>query len=486
MKVHCRKAVKGGELENFGKLHLVDLAGSECAKKAAWGPDDIPTPRHGSQAGGSGDQERERKNINQSLLTLGRVIAALRDKTGRVPYRDSKLTRLLKDALGGSCKTVIIATISPALSAVDETISTLTYAEQAAAIKNKVVCSSLLRGARSGELRGECGSSEEWEELEMKIEYLSQELEEAQAALARKYQEQQVIVERAEAAEAKLVEAAEEVRAAQFALAESTAIRTKMAASAKQVASKLTAAADSVACEKDAIARELQELKEQRAEEQLLMDLLKQQRETLQVDVSNVQTSLEEAKGELETTRDEIFRLKTDQSEARSKALEAIVAIATREIGGLGKQLDAKADAVAEMLDHGGLVMGTASTSMGLVEKHSIEVGAKVQDTASAWSHRLVVNCDSIDRHTSELARTSIDAVSAAVGRLENLDDGHGAEQTRNDTCTYDVTSGKENSRESDTISDAWSHGKGGDKKMSSDGEAGSQDKLRLPLRAVN
>ena len=63
---------------------------------------------------GCAEAERERRNINQSLLTLGRVIAALRDESARVPYRDSKLTRLLQEALGGSCRTVMIATISPA------------------------------------------------------------------------------------------------------------------------------------------------------------------------------------------------------------------------------------------------------------------------------------------------------------------------------------------------------------------------------------
>merc|ERR1719440_1196643 len=126
MKVHCRKHVRDGELETVGKLHLVDLAGSECAKKAALGIDEVSL-RHGQTSGQAAEQDRERRNINQSLLTLGRVIGALRENSGRVPYRDSKLTRLLKDALGGNCKTVLIATISPALAAVEETISTLRY-----------------------------------------------------------------------------------------------------------------------------------------------------------------------------------------------------------------------------------------------------------------------------------------------------------------------------------------------------------------------
>ena len=66
-----------GELESIGKLHLVDLAGSECAKKATIGFDEVPGIQHLPQAGGH-EEERERRSINQSLLTLGRVIQALR------------------------------------------------------------------------------------------------------------------------------------------------------------------------------------------------------------------------------------------------------------------------------------------------------------------------------------------------------------------------------------------------------------------------
>ena len=98
-------------MECSGKLHMVDLAGSECAKAPA-----VLTWTF---------RERERENINQSLLTLGRVITLL--KAGgkaegeRIPYRDSKLTRLLQESLGGRCKTCVIATVSPSVMSVDET-----------------------------------------------------------------------------------------------------------------------------------------------------------------------------------------------------------------------------------------------------------------------------------------------------------------------------------------------------------------------------
>jgi Kinesin motor domain len=80
----------------------------------------------------------ESKNINQSLSCLGNVIAALTDSKPRqhIPYRDSKLTRLLKDSLGGNCRTTMIVMISPAPEAFSETLSTLKFATRAKKIKN--------------------------------------------------------------------------------------------------------------------------------------------------------------------------------------------------------------------------------------------------------------------------------------------------------------------------------------------------------------
>jgi len=234
MKVRCRKKVSGGELENVGKLHLVDLAGSECAKKGGL-VEDKDLPIHQKQYSLT-EEERERRSINQSLLTLGRVIASLRENSGRVPYRDSKLTRLLQDALGGRCKTVIIATISPALSVVEETVSTLTYAEQASGIRNRPVASSLLRTTRHGvaaEIRSEACAmtgicANDWAELEMKVTYLTQELEEAQGALARKYQEAQEVIDRAERSEAKLTQARADIRNMRTKMEEGEFIRQRM------------------------------------------------------------------------------------------------------------------------------------------------------------------------------------------------------------------------------------------------------------------
>lgn len=107
-----------------GMLYLVDLAGSEVVKK--------------TQA--SGQTLEEAKTINKSLSTLGQVINALTDeKAQHVPYRDSKLTRVLQNSLGGNSKTVLIICLSPSVYNAEETASTLRFGKRAKLIKNKAV-----------------------------------------------------------------------------------------------------------------------------------------------------------------------------------------------------------------------------------------------------------------------------------------------------------------------------------------------------------
>ncbi|CAI0465049.1 unnamed protein product [Linum tenue] len=110
------------------KLHLVDLAGSERAKRT----------------GSDGLRFKEGIHINKGLLALGNVISALGDEKKRkeglhVPYRDSKLTRLLQDSLGGNSRTCMIACISPADINAEETLNTLKYANRARNIQNKPI-----------------------------------------------------------------------------------------------------------------------------------------------------------------------------------------------------------------------------------------------------------------------------------------------------------------------------------------------------------
>uniref|UniRef100_A0A669D7W5 Kinesin family member 13B n=1 Tax=Oreochromis niloticus TaxID=8128 RepID=A0A669D7W5_ORENI len=127
---HTLKDLKSGTSgEKVSRLSLVDLAGSERAAKT----------------GAAGERLKEGSNINKSLTTLGLVISALaeqgtaKNKTKFVPYRDSVLTWLLKDCLGGNSRTAMVATVSPAADNYEETLSTLRYADRAKNIVNHAV-----------------------------------------------------------------------------------------------------------------------------------------------------------------------------------------------------------------------------------------------------------------------------------------------------------------------------------------------------------
>ena len=117
--------LNGKQIIKVGRLNLVDLAGSERTRVT----------------GATGKQLEESKKINKSLSALGNVINALTDPKGRthIPYRDSKLTRLLENSLGGNCKTTMIATISPAQCSFNESLSTLNFAKRAKNIKNRPI-----------------------------------------------------------------------------------------------------------------------------------------------------------------------------------------------------------------------------------------------------------------------------------------------------------------------------------------------------------
>lgn len=129
----------------IAKFHLVDLAGSERSKKTMT----------------VGEQFKEGVKINQGLLALGNVISALgadKQTNGHVGYRDSKLTRLLQDSLGGNSMTLMIACVSPADYNCEETIGTLQYADRAKKIKNKPIVNEDPKMAEINRLKAEIQS----------------------------------------------------------------------------------------------------------------------------------------------------------------------------------------------------------------------------------------------------------------------------------------------------------------------------------------
>lgn len=144
------KSVRSGS-PSVSMINLVDLAGSEKA----------------GQTGATGDRLKEGSAINKSLSALGNVIEKLAEKaTGKVknvliPYRDSKLTRLLQNALGGSSKTIMVCALSPASSNYEETLSTLRYADRAKKIKNTAVVNENPQERLMRELKEENGKLKE-------------------------------------------------------------------------------------------------------------------------------------------------------------------------------------------------------------------------------------------------------------------------------------------------------------------------------------
>ncbi|KAL3034538.1 hypothetical protein AAZX31_02G200200 [Glycine max] len=186
---------KNGDDVLCAKLHLVDLAGSERAKRT----------------GADGMRLKEGIHINKGLLALGNVISALGDERkrkegGHVPYRDSKLTRLLQDSLGGNSKTVMIACVSPADTNAEETLNTLKYANRARNIQNKAVINRDPVGAQMQRMRSQIeqlqselllyrgdagGAFEELQILKHKISLLEASNEELQ----RELQERRVTCE---------------------------------------------------------------------------------------------------------------------------------------------------------------------------------------------------------------------------------------------------------------------------------------------------
>lgn len=139
LRITCRDVTdEEGYSATVSNLHLVDLAGSERQKAT----------------GATGDRLKEGAQINLSLSALGNVINALTDraKSRHIPYRDSKLTRLLQGSLGGNSYTVMICNVSPAQINAEETLSSLRFAERAKKIENVVTVNRDPKNAKIAEL----------------------------------------------------------------------------------------------------------------------------------------------------------------------------------------------------------------------------------------------------------------------------------------------------------------------------------------------
>ena len=286
-----------------GKLNLVDLAGSERQSKT----------------GATGDRLKEATKINLSLSALGNVISALvESKTQHVPYRDSKLTRLLQDSLGGNTKTVMVANMGPADYNYDETISTLRYANRAKNIKNKPKINedpkdamlrefqeeiarlkAMLEGQAAGGggdagFGGEAGYSEEAPAAvkgmsNKQLEMVNGELEQQKQALQAQENMREEERERA----------AEEIRKKEEALARERSERELLAAQLKAMEEKVvvgSADAQEAMQKEEELMKAQIELDERRAEQERALEELRLQEEAeLQMEEKYLSTQEEVA-----------------------------------------------------------------------------------------------------------------------------------------------------------------------------------------------
>ena len=279
----------GGETQMaMGKLNLVDLAGSERQAKT----------------GATGNRLKEATKINLSLSALGNVIKALVDpKIGHTPYRDSKLTRLLQDSLGGNAKTVMIANMGPADYNYDESLNTLRYANRAKSIKNKPKINEDPKDAMLREFQdeilelkrriaaGEPAGGTTTKVIEKKIgkteEELAAEMAEERAAIEGD-------LKKSDEEKAKEMKRAEEAHSKKLAELEE---QNKIAQRLEMLQGKLVVGGENLldkVAKEEAAQKRLQEQMEQQRQQELMLERRMAEEKELNLEKANHYNSLED------------------------------------------------------------------------------------------------------------------------------------------------------------------------------------------------
>ncbi|EDW91955.1 kinesin heavy chain [Drosophila yakuba] len=335
--------VKQENLENqkklSGKLYLVDLAGSEKVSKT----------------GAEGTVLDEAKNINKSLSALGNVISALADgnKT-HIPYRDSKLTRILQESLGGNARTTIVICCSPASFNESETKSTLDFGRRAKTVKN-VVCVNEELTAEEWKRRYE-KEKEKNARLKGKVEKLEIELARWRAGETVKAEEQINMEDLMEASTPNL-----EVEAAQTAAAE--------AAAAAQRTALANMSASVAANEQARLATECERLYQQLDDKDEEINQQSQYAEQLKEQVMEQEELIANARREYETLQSEMARIQQENESAKEEVKEVLQALEelavnydqkSQEIDNKNKDIDA----LNEELQQKQSVFNAASTEL--------------------------------------------------------------------------------------------------------------------------
>ncbi|KAI0636868.1 kinesin-domain-containing protein [Trametes polyzona] len=432
--VHTTAASATGDgLLRVGKLNLVDLAGSENI----------------GRSGAENKRAREAGMINQSLLTLGRVINALVDGSPHVPYRESKLTRLLQDSLGGRTKTCIIATISPARSNLEETLSTLDYAIRAKSIRNRPeVNQQMTRNALIKDyvaeitrlhadlraVREKSGiilSEESWakmtaeqelreterleamkqvEILENQMKAVREEFEEAMALLARTDEELRLTKTRLEGTTAELVGTKQQLVAVEGALEEEVMVR--------QAHQKSEDALHGVVREWKQVAREYEgdvnglfsKLDRKTAAFGSNMKAVNAHSKTL---TSETQTMSSKLDGFMKVASQHLTKVKAETEQLQAKEMEALSTISNR----LKEQLEK----VQESLQVIHSKEETAKDTIDTIRNTISEAQEHMRIGFTTYAEELRKHCETICQEAQASSLASCTAVEKAFQELGGL-----------------------------------------------------------------
>lgn len=410
----CTRSIAddGRELVVNGQLNVVDLAGSECA---------------GRSGASAGRGAREAGAINQSLLTLGRVITTLtspKSDSAYVPYRDSKLTRILQDSLGGKAKTTLIATVSPCKDAVEESLSTLAYAQRARNIKNTPEQRARYHGkavlkhisAEMDELHkllriqrekngGVLVPGEQWDDLQEQLASCRQDADELRAALStsrgeldRVNAEKRDLSARVESLQAEIVEVESRLEKATAELAEERSAH----AATRSVEAALRANEKRLLSDGEALALVFSDC---RARLVRAFDEIHQRIADLREDAGSaaeIGVSATETKGAVVERLAKSLRERSEAVDGAAAALQSVVATVH----------DKCADAIGRIFDDVGALVADVSEAADRDELDAARHGSLVATE--------LVRKGGAFRESARSAASVADSIKASIGALSS------------------------------------------------------------------
>ncbi|CAF4527399.1 unnamed protein product [Rotaria sp. Silwood1] len=439
--IHVKQENVESEKKLTGKLYLVDLAGSEKVSKT----------------GAEGQVLDEAKNINKSLSALGNVISALADGTkSHVPYRDSKLTRILQESLGGNARTTIIICCSPASYNESETKSTLEFGKRAKCIKNSVTVNEELT-AEEWKRR--------WEKEREKVARLKGQLSRAEMELERWRQGETVTKDE----QINLHEADETLPVTQSMTSLSTVTTSVLSPTSSVVnaasvgnldlrsanvdewekeRSTLYQQLDEKDDEINNLAQTLERLKSQTTEQDELFNQARKDNENLQAELNRLQQESESSKEEVKEVLQALEELavnydqKTQEVESKSKENETLTQdldIKLASLNGIREELESLREAsqtqrkrfldmiIVLLRDVGdiGSIMGGQMNEQKKPTLENLDQAEEEFTLARLYLSKLKAEARSLSGRLSELELEKVDHQKGIGLKDKELDESH-------------------------------------------------------------